>query len=203
MTNATGAKPQTRIALWAAAAVGAVAIASAAIAAAVGSGPTTLSEDEVTRQLAQAGLGTSSSQSSSPSSPSSSVDPGPSPAGSGAVTAGNGDMLSTRPGTVVATCSAGKVTLVSWSPNPGYRADDVVRGPAAKASVWFESDSHDDVLVEVSCVDGRPVATETAEKDDHGGLGDDSDDNSGHGSPGHSGSGHSGSGSGGDHPEDD
>jgi hypothetical protein len=56
---------------------------------------------------------------------------------------------------------------VSWSPEPGYRAHDVVRGPAAQASVRFDAD---DVRVSVSvrCVSGTPVATATRRGDDHG-----------------------------------
>jgi len=59
--------------------------------------------------------------------------------------------------------------LRRWSPNAGYRADDVVRGPGAVVSVWFESDRDNDVKVIVRCDGGRPVLTEEVEYDDHGG----------------------------------
>lgn len=178
-------KPQTRIALWAGAAVAAVAIASAAIGAAVGAGPAALSEQEIADRLAATG-----STPTSTTGPSSSGTMSPS-------AAGPHEILRTIPGTIVATCTGATVTLRSWSPNPGYRVDEVHRGPAATTSVWFESDVADDVLVEVECVGGEPTATELPERDDHGGR----NDGSGSGRSGTDYS--SGSGSGRDHPEDD
>jgi hypothetical protein len=172
-------KSGTRIALWVAAAIAAVAIASAAIGASVGTGPNALSEADIASQLADDR--TTGSTTTGPST----MTPAPTATSTDRVGPGGvGQVLNTTPGTVVAACSAGSVTLTSWSPNPGYRVDDVVRGPAAKASVWFESDTADDVLVVVQCVDGKPKATEHAEVDDHGGD-------------------RGGSGSGRDHPEDD
>jgi hypothetical protein len=73
----------------------------------------------------------------------------------------------------VARCDASTVSLVSWSPNPGYRADDVVRGPAVKATMKFESDTANDLFLTVTCVNGVPQLTERVEIDDHGGTGDD------------------------------
>ena len=78
-------------------------------------------------------------------------------------------MFQTTPGTVVVHCAGGVATLGSWSPNPGYRVDEVVRGPADKVTVWFESDVADDVLVAATCADGAAAVEELPEVDDHGG----------------------------------
>jgi hypothetical protein len=45
--------------------------------------------------------------------------------------------FSTIGGTVIAACRAGGAYLVGWSPAPGYRAADVVRGPAEAAKLKF------------------------------------------------------------------
>jgi hypothetical protein len=62
------------------------------------------------------------------------------------------------------------VYLVSWSPEPGYRVHDVVRGPVAQASVRFDRDDIrvDDIRVSMSvrCVSDTPVATVTQRTDD-------------------------------------
>jgi len=79
-------------------------------------------------------------------------------------------------------CDGDQVWLVSWSPNTGYRVDDVVRGPGAEVSVWFESDSFDDVEVVVRCEAGQAVATDLVEPDDHGG--DRDEDGGDHGGDG-------------------
>jgi hypothetical protein len=79
--------------------------------------------------------------------------------------AGTDKLLWSAGGSVIARCTGIHVYLVSWSPEPGYRAHDVVRGPAAQASVRFDGD---DVRVSVSvrCGDGTPVATVTRRGDD-------------------------------------
>jgi len=72
-------------------------------------------------------------------------------------------------GAIVAQCAGGLVTLVSWSPDPGYRSDDVSRGPAATASVKFKNGGTENVVA-VTCHDGEPRA-DTVADDHHGGRG--------------------------------
>jgi hypothetical protein len=72
-------------------------------------------------------------------------------------------------GTLVAECAGGQVTLTSWSPDQGFRADDVARGPAASASIKFKNDGTENVVV-VTCRDGEPHA-DTVADDHHGGRG--------------------------------
>ncbi|WP_460440295.1 hypothetical protein [Amycolatopsis stemonae] len=69
-------------------------------------------------------------------------------------------------GSLVAKCTGDRVELVSWSPAPGYRTDDVSRGPAATASVKFKSDGAENTTV-VTCRGGEPHAETVA--DDGGG----------------------------------
>jgi hypothetical protein len=172
-------------ALWAAAAVGATAIATIVITASVGGGTPTLSPDEVARALGTttAGATTTGTGTTAPTVTSTSGTAG-------------GEVFGTVPGTVTIRCDGGLATLVSWSPNPGYRVDEVVRGPVAKASVWFESDTADDVLIVGTCVDGTPTVTEVPEGKETQGTDDHGGDNSGPGG------GNSGPGGGRDHPED-
>jgi hypothetical protein len=58
-------------------------------------------------------------------------------------------------GTVVARCVDGAAYLVLWSPAPGFRAEDVTRGPAAVTRVKFETRGQE-IKVTVRCVDGVP-----------------------------------------------
>jgi hypothetical protein len=58
-------------------------------------------------------------------------------------------------GTVVARCGDGGAYLVVWSPAPGYRTDDVLRGPAATVRVAFEGNGRE-VKIAVTCVGGTP-----------------------------------------------
>jgi hypothetical protein len=169
------------VALWAAAAVAVTAIATFAITAAFGSGGPTLTPEQVAQALATgptttgAGRTATAPATTAPTATTNTDLP---------AFATDAEVFQTTPGTVAVQCEGSLATLVSWSPNPGYRVDDVVRGPAAKASVWFESDVADDVLVVAECRDGAPSITEQPEFDDHGG-GD--DDNSGPGGGGGSG----------------
>jgi hypothetical protein len=64
--------------------------------------------------------------------------------------------LASRGGTVVARCTAGKVYLTSWSPATGYRVEDVVRGPALVTGVWFEGPY--EVHMRLTCEGGVPFA---------------------------------------------
>ena len=69
-----------------------------------------------------------------------------------------GTVLASSAGTVVATCQAAGAYLISWSPQQGYEVGDVFRGPAAAASVQFESRTAE-VTMTVSCSAGVPSAT--------------------------------------------
>lgn len=163
-----------RLILWVAAAVAAVGVTSAAVtvANADGGGSDVLSQDEVGRQL--------SDESATPGTPSPAPPP---PTGDG-----ESATLTSQAGQLVVRCDGDTVYLETWIPSPGYRVDDVVRGPAATVSVEFESDSFDDVGAVVRCEAGTPQLQEFAEFDDHGGDRDDDadddrdDDNSGPGS---------------------
>ncbi len=71
---------------------------------------------------------------------------------------GDGTVLTSAGGEVVASCQAAGAYLISWSPLQGYAADDVNRGPAAAARVTFESTTQRVTMV-VSCSAGVPSAT--------------------------------------------
>jgi hypothetical protein len=193
-------KPGIRFALWAVAALAATAIATVAITASVGANRDVLSQSDVASQLAADGSSTpDDGMTVGPS------DPATAPQGGGAL-AGDSKMLASRAANIVVSCTGNTATLRSWTPKAGYRVDEVVRGPAARVSVWLESDTFDDVEVVVTCANGEPKLTELVEPDDHG-RNRGGDDNSGSGGSG-SGSGSGGSGgivdnSGRDHPEDD
>ena len=79
--------------------------------------------------------------------------------------------MSGASGSVTVRCDGDMASLLSWSPNPGYRADDPVRGPAATVSVKFESQVAQDMIVTATCSGGQATVTETAEPDDHSGPG--------------------------------
>jgi len=68
-----------------------------------------------------------------------------------------GTLLQSPDGSVMAVCQAAGVYLQYWSPDQGFEADDVNRGPAAVASVTFEGPASE-VILRVSCVSGKPVA---------------------------------------------
>jgi hypothetical protein len=68
-----------------------------------------------------------------------------------------GSMLVSSGGTVMASCQSGKAYLQYWSPDQGYRADDVIRGPALQASVGFER-FKSEVEIRVTCNGSHPVA---------------------------------------------
>jgi hypothetical protein len=79
-------------------------------------------------------------------------------------------ILFSAGGSVVATCSGGNATLVSWTPKTGYQAEDVNPGPAAQASVKFKSDTTPSVLAVVTCPSGTPTLSDQV-LSDHGGPG--------------------------------
>jgi hypothetical protein len=84
-------------------------------------------------------------------------------------TAGEGVMrvLGAGGGTVTARCAAGLVTLVSWTPAQGFRADDPVPGPADVASLKFKSDAQE-YKVTVACDGGEPKVSTSGDDGHHG-----------------------------------
>jgi serine/threonine-protein kinase len=76
-----------------------------------------------------------------------------------------GTLLSSAGGSVLATCQAAGAYLVSWSPQPGYEADDVIRGPAVTARVLFMAGIHG-VRMVVSCTGSVPSASVAPVTDD-------------------------------------
>jgi hypothetical protein len=68
-----------------------------------------------------------------------------------------GTLLQSPYGSVTAACQPGGAYLLYWSPDQGYQADDVIRGPAALARVIFERPGNE-VVMQVSCKSGSPVA---------------------------------------------
>jgi hypothetical protein len=65
-------------------------------------------------------------------------------------------LLTSPDGSAEAVCQAGGAYLSYWSPQPGFEIDDVVRGPAAVASVTFQGTSGG-IDMNVSCHGGVPV----------------------------------------------
>ena len=76
-----------------------------------------------------------------------------------------GTPLSSEGGTVVAICEPAGAYLLSWSPAQGYEVDRVVRGPAAQASVRFDSFMRQ-VTMNITCPSGTPVSN-TSSGSDH------------------------------------
>lgn len=143
------------VAGWLAAAAGATTVGVVALGAVgsgiVGTAATPMTRDQVAGELAQA------SQASSPQRTATS------PATPGGVPR----AIGVPGGIIIARCSAGQVTLGSWSPAQGYETDDVRRGPARAATMTFETeDTENDVRV--TCRAGVPMAHTTTEADhDH------------------------------------
>jgi hypothetical protein len=61
----------------------------------------------------------------------------------------------------VASCQSGLAYLQSWTPTQGYTADDVIRGPAAQASIDFQQGTSE-YAISVTCNGSNPVAKVTA-----------------------------------------
>jgi hypothetical protein len=169
-------KPGVRVLLWGVTAAAVTVVASFAIAASVVAGGNVLSRDDVARALTPTPTPTRTPGTATGANPTSTA---PTPAGStttaptgGAAGSGATDrIVSGTSGSVTVRCNGAMATLLSWSPNPGYRADDPVRGPAATVSVKFESQVAEDMIVTATCSGGQATVTETAEADDHSGRG--------------------------------
>lgn len=117
-------------------------------------------------QPAQQLVGTRARDNHAPAAQSASPAPSPSPTatasaapatGAAAQQAAPGTFLSSPDGSVVASCQAGAAYLQYWSPDPGFHADDVSRGPAVVAAVTFEGPGGG-VVMRVTCTSGTPVA---------------------------------------------
>ena len=80
----------------------------------------------------------------------------PSPAGAGSAAART--LLSSPGGSVVAGCTATGAYLLSWTPQQGFQASSVVRGPAPRAQVLFRS-GRTRIAMVVTCHGGVPSAT--------------------------------------------
>lgn len=162
-------KPAVRPVVWAVAAVAVIATATAFITASLVADDSVLSPQDVDRALAGA-TGTPSANPPSAHAPS-----GSAPETAATATAGErgpdidtSQLVVLEPATVTVACRGALAELVSWSPNPGWRADDPERGPAVQVSVRFESDTDADYKVTATCVDGAPVVN-LGPDDDHGG----------------------------------
>jgi len=144
-----------RVAVLIASAIGITAVATAAVTSAVTANGDTLSPQDVNDLLGNDGT----------AGPTGTPDPSVSTS-----TSASGDEVATLvPGIVTVHCDGDLATLVSWSPNPGFRSDDPVRGPAAYVSVRFESDYNADYKVTGSCADGVATILAGPDVDDHGG----------------------------------
>lgn len=86
------------------------------------------------------------------------TSPTPTPPASRGPQSPGGTVLGSQGGTVVAVCESAGAYLESWSPQQGYEARSVVRGPAATARVAFRS-SQQTVTMVISCSAGVPSAT--------------------------------------------
>jgi hypothetical protein len=72
-----------------------------------------------------------------------------------------GSLVDSPGGTVMVSCQSGLAYLQYWSPNAGYQADDVIRGPAPQASIGFEQ-LNSEFEIRVTCNGSHPVAQVTA-----------------------------------------
>lgn len=91
--------------------------------------------------------------------------------GTGGTSATSSTVLTSSGGTVVARCATAGALLLSWSPQQGFQAGSVVRGPAATTRVVFTATAST-VTMAVSCSRGMPSAAATvtnAEVEDNGG----------------------------------
>lgn len=68
-----------------------------------------------------------------------------------------GTLLVSQAGSVVASCQSGLAYLQYWSPDQGFQADDVIRGPVAQASLTFEGYGPA-IRMRVTCRGGEPTA---------------------------------------------
>jgi hypothetical protein len=98
-----------------------------------------------------------------PTTPATPPAQGPATATASPPATGDGTVLTSSGGQVVASCQATGAYLISWSPLQGYEVDGVARGPAAAARVTFASNLNQVTMV-VSCSGGVPSATSTRDE---------------------------------------
>jgi hypothetical protein len=125
---------------------------SRALAGEVTDGPTPTPSIRLGRAVS---LGTR--RTSPPSQAPASTAPAPAPPGPQSTSGPAGTVLASPGGTVVAGCGAAGAYLLSWSPQQGFTASSVARGPAATARVVFSSQGRVVTMV-VSCSGGVPSA---------------------------------------------
>src|SRR5499427_3236071 len=85
---------------------------------------------------------------------------GASTGGKGGTASTSGTVLGSSGGTVVAQCASAGAFLLSWSPQQGFTASSVARGPATTARVVFTTAANT-VTMAVSCATGVPAAATT------------------------------------------
>jgi hypothetical protein len=83
-----------------------------------------------------------------------------------------GALLVSGAGSAMASCQSGLAYLQYWSPDQGYQADDVLRGPARQASLVFEGGTSG-IRMRVSCQGPVPVAQLSRVSNDDGHTGGD------------------------------
>ena len=145
----------TRVVLWAAAAVAACAAVAVAVGTSTGSRPAALSDEDIVNALAA-------------DRPPAVANPGPNASAS---PTGTTAVLDSPGGSVTAVCINGMASLQTWSPHPGYSvAQGASHDPGLSVSVQFQSDTHGAVTLVVTCVNGRPAVHQTIEQDTQGGT---------------------------------
>jgi len=97
-----------------------------------------------------------------PLQPASTATPQPAPQASSSPSPASGGSLVVSPGgTVMASCQSGLAYLQYWTPDQGYEVSDVIRGPAARASIGFEHLTAE-YVISVTCNGSDLVAKVTA-----------------------------------------
>lgn len=122
--------------------------------------------EEAFQPLAPGAVGQAVAESTPPASAPVSVAPptsSPSPAA-----AATERQVTSSGGTVLARCGDGQAYLVYWTPEPGFKAEDVIRGPAPTARVTFEAPGRE-VKVSIVCVGGVPQPSVDQDWGDNGG----------------------------------
>jgi serine/threonine-protein kinase len=67
-----------------------------------------------------------------------------------------GKKLTSKGGSVYASCAGGRAKLNSWNPAPGYSVEKVNQGPALAAVIVFKGSSGK-YRMTVTCVAGDPT----------------------------------------------
>jgi len=130
-----------------------------------------LTVSAVNHALASGGRDTEPSAAASPAPTAGRRGAAAAPSTPPAAAAPAGTLLSAAGGTVLASCTSAGAYLISWSPQQGYQAEDVIRGPAPVARVFFTSGQQGERML-VTCQAGLPVASTGWAGDDGGEPGD-------------------------------